>query len=137
MDSEWDNYIDYFDAYIRETSEEDNFDYYNSREDSNYKNNILKVVNRSANKFHVCKIMKDQEQIGFVDYVCWLDEDGKSIIGNFYIKKEERNKGYGSKVLILVEQVLRDIGAKYIDVTPSKMAISLYLRNGFIKTNEK
>lgn len=136
LDLEWNNYINFFDEYIKEISKEEGFEYFDSKVDFDYKKNILKVVNRPVNKFHIYKIIKDQEQIGFVDYVCWLDEDGKSLIGNLYINEEERNKGYGSKVLYLVEQALREIGAKYIDVTPASKAAKLYLRNGFIKTNE-
>lgn len=137
LKSEWENYIHYFDKYLLEVSQEDGFEYENVIEDKMYKKNIIDASNRLINKFHVCKIMNDEDQIGFVDYICWINENGKSIIGNFYINKNQRNKGYGSKVLVLVEKALRNIGARYIEITPSKRGLSLYLRNRFVKTNDK
>lgn len=137
LEAEWNNYIVLFDKYIQEEAKDDNFEYQNMTDNQEYKVELLKVVNRKQNPLHVCKIMNDDVQIGFVDYVCWVNEDGKSLIGNFYIKEEYRNHGYGSIVLNLVEKALREIGAKFIDITPSNKAINLYLRNGFIKTNDK
>lgn len=137
LDEEWLHYVRLFDAYIKETSASDGFEYRNCIEDEEYKEAILRVVNRPENKLHVCRIMKDGMQIGFVDYICWLNENGKSIIGNFFIEKPYRNNGYGSEVLDLVEKELAKIGAKYIDVTPSKRAVGLYLKHGFFKTDEK
>ena len=61
-----------------------------------YKKQILCLQNRKQNPFVICKIMKQKIQIGFCDYICYADEDGKCLIGNFFVYAEHRNKGYGS-----------------------------------------
>lgn len=133
---QWNSYVNYFDKYIKEVSLVDGFEYFNVVGDLEYKNMIMKVVNRKENKFHICKVMKDNKQIGFVDYITYVNENGKSLIGNFFIDMKYRSNGYGTKVFNIVKEKIIALGGKYIDVTPSKRALNLYLRNGFIKTDD-
>lgn len=74
--------------------------------------------------------------IGFCDYICYIDENGKCLIGNFYIYPEFRSCGFGTDAYLLMERELINLGGKYIDITPSSKAISFYLRKGFFKTED-
>ena len=102
-----------------------------------YNKQILCLQNRKQNPFVICKIMKQKIQIGFCDYICYADENGKCLIGNFFLYAEHRNKGYGSAVYEQIEQELKQQNGKYIDITPAKDAILFYLRKGFQKTTQK
>lgn len=72
-----------------------------------YKQTILNVNSRKENRFIIAKILLDDILIGFVDYVCYRDEAGKCLIGNFYINSQFRNKGDGTEVYHIVECELK------------------------------
>ena len=58
--------------------------------------------------------MKQKIQIGFCDYICYADEDGKCLIGNFFVYAEHRNKGYGSAAYEQIERELKQQNGKSI-----------------------
>lgn len=129
---EWEDYFNLFEEYIKSIDLEDLEEIYKSE----FKENIISVNSREKNRFIICKILNDSDLIGFCDYVCFPDENGKCLIGNFYIYEEYRNRGFGTIVLKLIEKELKNQGGIYIDVTPEKRAINFYLRNGFVKTED-
>lgn len=136
--TEWETYFEIYNKYILEVCSEDDdleelISYISSEE---YHSQILKVSNRNKDKFHVCRILNDNIFIGFCDYICYVEEDGKCLIGNFYLYPEYRNKGYGTYTYLLMERELIKLGGKYIDITPATKAISFYLRKGFFKTDD-
>ena len=134
---EWDTYFQLFKEYILEVCSDDDLEETISDiSGEDYHKQILKVCNRNNNKFHVCRILKDNTCLGFCDYICYLDENGKCLIGNFYLHPEYRNKGYGTDTYLLMEIELIKLGGKYIDITPATKAISFYLRKGFNKTDD-
>lgn len=136
--SEWESYLEIYIKYTSEIcSSDDEFkDSIAHIKSEDYHKNILKVFNRSHNKFHICRILKDNIYIGFCDYICYIDENGKCLIGNFYIYPEFRSCGFGTDAYLLMERELINLGGKYIDITPSSKAISFYLRKGFFKTED-
>jgi RimJ/RimL family protein N-acetyltransferase len=98
---------------------------------------ILSVATREKNRFHASAIQLGGVNIGFCDYVCFRDENGKCLIGNFYLFSEKRNRGYGSQALRLMEETLFSFGGKYVDLTPSEKAIPFYERHGYQKTEDR
>lgn len=133
LKNEWEIYFNIFEEYIKNTYPDDLEEIYNLE----FKTDMLSVNSREKNRFIICKILKDKEMIGFCDYVCFLNENGKCILGNFYIYEDHRNKGYGTKILNLIEKELKKLGGTYIDVTPEEKAKNFYLRNGFKITEYK
>lgn len=49
-----------------------------------YNKQILYLQNRKQKPLIICKIMKQKVQIGFRDYICYADENGKYLIGKFF-----------------------------------------------------
>ena len=60
-----------------------------------------------------------------------VQSGNRGFINNFYVCAERRNSGVGSEAYRMVENHLRSLGAKYIELVPAKMAESFYIRNGF------
>ncbi len=137
-DKQYLSYINIFISYIKEIYFEDKnyLELLNYLESNEYKQNILTLANRKENKFYIMKIIKDNDLIGFIDYVCYLDEKGKCIIGNFYIYPEYRNKGIGLNVHNIIYNNLKKLGGKFIEITPNEKALSLYKKLGYSFTNK-
>lgn len=138
MEKEWNSYFKEFMTYIHEIcSKDDNYSelisYLNSEA---YKVNTLAVINRENNPFYVMRIYADDIMVGFIDYICYVDEDGKSVIGNFYIYPEFRNQGIGTECYRLTEEQLRIAGGKFVEITPEEKAINMYVRMGYYKTEK-
>lgn len=138
VDKEWEFYLEIFIKYLAEQySKDDDFleimDYIRGEK---YREDILKVTGRKQDTFHLCKIFLDDIFIGFCDYICYKEENGKCSIGNFYLYPEYRNQGYGTKVYRIIEKELMQAGGTYIDLTPSTKAVSFYQRKGFAKTED-
>lgn len=137
-EAEWNSYLKEFMTYIYETcSKDDNYSeiisYLNSEE---YKTDTLTVINRENNPFNIMRIYADDIMVGFIDYICYVDEEGKCIIGNFYMYPELRNQGIGTECYRLIEEQLRIAGGKFVEITPEEKAINLYVRMGYYKTEK-
>lgn len=135
---EWNSYLKEFMTYISETcSKDDNYSelisYLNSE---GYKMDTLAVINRDSNPFNVMRIYAEEIIVGFIDYICYVDEDGKCIIGNFYIYPDFGNQGIGTECYRLAEVQLRIAGGKFVEITPEEKAINLYVRMGYYKTEK-
>lgn len=135
---EWTSYLEIYNEYIREvvTDKDELKEAIEHINSEDYHKDILKVVNRDNNKFNVCRIYNDDIFIGFCDYICYKDENGKCLIGNFYLYEQYRNHGYGTEVYNIMENSLLYLGGKYIDLTPAPKAVSFYERKGFVKTKD-
>lgn len=137
LESEWDSYYHILNEYLLEVCTEEEYQEFRTiYPEASYREMMIGLTKRVLNPFHICKIVENDNLVGFVDYVCFVDEEGKALIGNFYLRPELRAHGLGSQVYQLVEAQLQSLGAKYIDVTPSAKAISFYLRHGFIETSD-
>ena len=138
VEEEWEHYLQDYREYLKTVcSLEELSQILPEIESIEYKKRILCLQNRKQNPFVICKIMKQKIQIGFCDYICYADEDGKCLIGNFFVYAEHRNKGYGSAAYEQIERELKQQNGKYIEITPAKDAILFYLRKGFHKTTQK
>ena len=138
VEEEWEHYLRDYREYLKTVcSSEELSQILPEIESIEYNKQILYLQNRKQNPLIICKIMKQKVQIGFCDYICYADENGKCLIGNFFLYAGQRNKGYGSIVYEQIEQELKRQNGKYIEVTPAKDAVTFYLRKGFQRTTKK
>ncbi len=102
-----------------------------------YKNMIEKLNAREKNPLKLLFFKLQEEVVGFMMYCTYFDEDGKSLLAEFYICPENRNSGYGRKAYRLAEdQIIRE-GASYIELTPTNSINQRFWeREGFTRTNE-
>lgn len=137
LPNEWSNYIADLLAHLEEICTREEYEeYVNYIKSNEYYVRINSIMNSDDNRFGLNKIIYQNKVIGFLDYICYIEE-GKGIIGNFYIYPSYRNLGLGTICYQMVEDRLRLYGANHIDITPNKDAIGFYLRKGFYQTNEK
>lgn len=138
LSSEWDAYLNIYKEYLRTVihDKKELMEILTVISGEEHKNNILRINQRKDDKFFIFKILRNSCQIGFCDFVCYKNENGKGLIGNFYLYPDFRNKGYGSEAYLLLEKKLIGLGATYIDITPEEKAQNFYLRKGFVKTED-
>lgn len=69
----------------------------------------------------------------------WKVRPGSGYIREFYIKKEYRNKGFGSSLLSFAEDNLKKLGAKsiYLTSAESDMVQNFYLKNNYTTNNSR
>ncbi|MFW5790719.1 MAG: GNAT family N-acetyltransferase [Bacillota bacterium] len=104
---------------------------------SEYKNMIEKLNTREKNPLKLLFFKLQEEVIGFMMYCTYFDEDGKSLLAEFYICPEMRNSGYGRRAYRMAEaQIIRE-GASYIELTPTNSINERFWeREGFARTND-
>ena len=88
--------------------------------------------------FYPLKIIffKEKDKIlGFATYIIYIDEKGKSIILEYCINKEFRNKGLGKIAYSKLQERMIKEGAKTIELTPTNKRNELFWKNnGFSDT---
>ena len=102
-----------------------------------YKNMIERLNRREKNPLKLLFFKLQQETIGFMMYCTYFDEDGKSLLAEFYICPDKRNSGYGKKAYRMAENQIAKEGASYIELTPTNhINERFWERAGFIRTND-
>ncbi len=131
-----------FDYYITEIFKNSTLDDSNDTDvewffSEEYRNTIMKLYSRKTNPLRILFIEENGISIGFVMYVIYLDEDGKCFILEYGIELEHRNKGIGRKAYGLLESIVKNEGALYVELTGSNPNnIKFWESNGFAKTND-
>ena len=117
-----------------ELSEED-IKWFFSKE---YKDHIMRLLERNVDPLYIVFINKDKTNIGFMTYVIYNSEDGKCFILDYCIYQQYRNNGIGKIAFNLLEKDFFDKGATYIDLNVSNTNNErFWVGNGFAKTNIK
>ena len=128
---EWDDFFGLFSSYLSEVCDEEE-----------YKENIDDLHNDELNAemigqtlqehdpYFIMRIAENKVCVGLISY-SYHEECSKGFINNFYVCAERRSSGVGSAVYRMVENHLRSLGAKYIELEPVNMAERFYIRNGF------
>ena len=132
----WALFKDYINELVENATHGEEFDknYFFSEE---YKNMIEKLNTRENNPLKLLFFKVQGKVIGFIMYCTYFDEDGKSLLAEFYICPDKRNSGYGKKAYRMAEdQIIRE-GASYIELTPTNhINERFWERAGFIRTND-
>lgn len=129
----WNMFHDYIN-YIFETSplSKETFEYFLSKE---YKNSVLELSERDFNPLKIIFFKEKDKIIGFATYIIYIDEIGKSIILEYCINKEFRNKGLGKIAYSKLQEKMIKEGAKTIELTPTNKRNELFWKyNGFSNT---
>ncbi|NWL88429.1 MULTISPECIES: GNAT family N-acetyltransferase [unclassified Paenibacillus] len=126
-----------FNDYINELSlnatigSEFDVDYFYSDE---YRDVIEELRSRDINPLKIYFI-QEAALIGFLMYVTYFDEGGKCFLMEYYIEPKYRNHGYGKLAYLQAEQLVRNEGALYIELTPTNEANErFWSRVGFEKS---
>jgi len=134
---EWRRFLSLYLSYLQETSQAE--EYTKEENDAlgeDYRKGILSLSHRAPNPYLTFELMLDGKGVGFAQSIVFSDEHLKSLLANFYLMPEFRNKGYGSAFYTLLEQDLLARGARYIDCSIAPKAQAFYQRNDFQKTND-
>ena len=128
---EWDEFYGLFRSYLSEVCDEEEFqenidDLHNDELNAEMIDQTL----REHDPYFIMRIVENEVCIGLISY-SYREECNKGFINNFYVCAERRNSGVGSAAYRMVENHLRSLGAKYIELVPVKMAERFYIRNGF------
>ena len=108
----WNMFHDYIN-YIFQTSplSKETFEYFLSKE---YKDSVLELSERDFNPLKIIFFKEKDKIIGFATYIIYIDESGKSIILEYCINKEFRNKGLGKIAYSKLQEKMIKEGAKTI-----------------------
>ena len=82
-----------------------------------------------------CKLLDDKKQIGSIEF---LYENDKTIyIESFYLDKEYRNKGIGTKIFneFITKYITKEV--QEINLTTTKDAIGFWSKLGFLLKNNE
>ncbi|MDM0831877.1 GNAT family N-acetyltransferase [Clostridium perfringens] len=129
----WNMFNDYIN-YIFEMSplSKEAFEYFLSKE---YKDSVLELSERDFNPLKIIFFKEKDKIIGFATYIIYIDEKGKSIILEYCINKEFRNKCLGKIVYSKLQERMIKEGAKTIELTPTNKRNELFWKNnGFSDT---
>lgn len=86
-------------------------------------------------------ITKDLVMIGFCIYQVdstlsdWCEKEGWGCIREFFIVDDERDKGYGKKLIMSIESKLKELGAEKCYLT-SDEAGSFWIKCGYLDSGE-
>ena len=130
----WNMFHDYIN-YIFEISppSKETFEYFLSEE---YKNSVLELSERDFNPLKIIFFKNEEKIIGFATYIIYIDESGKSIILEYCINKEFRNKGLGKIAYSKLQEKMIKEGAKTIELTPTNKKNELFWKsNDFSDTS--
>ena len=133
LNSFWNMFYDYIN-YIFEISplSKETSEYFLSEE---YKNSVLELSERDFNPLKIIFFKEKDKILGFSTYIIYIDEKGKSIILEYCINKEFRNKCLGKIVYSKLQERMIKEGAKTIELTPTNKRNELFWKNnGFSDT---
>ena len=133
LNSFWNMFYDYIN-YIFEISplSKKTSEYFLSEE---YKNSVLEPSERDFNPLKIIFFKEKDKMLGFVAYIIKIDEKGESIILEYCINKEFRNKGLGKIAYSKLQERMIKEGAKTIELTPTNKRNELFWKNnGFSDT---
>lgn len=121
----WNMFHDYIN-YIFEMSplSKETFEYFLSKE---YKDSVLELSERDFNPLKIIFFKKKDKIIGFATYIIYIDESGKSIILDYCLNKDFRNKGLGKIAYNKLQEKMIKEGAKTIELTPTNKRNELFL----------
>ena len=129
---EWDAFYSLFSLYLSEVCDEEEYrenidDLHNDELNAQMIDQTL----REHDPYFIMRIVENEVCVGLISY-SYCEECNKGFINNFYVCAERRNSSVGSTAYRMVENHLRSLGAKYIELVPVKMAVRFYIRNGFV-----
>ncbi|HAT4116023.1 GNAT family N-acetyltransferase [Clostridium perfringens] len=133
LNSFWNMFYDYIN-YIFEISplSKKTSEYFLSEE---YKNSVLELSERDFNPLKIIFFKEKDKILGFATYIIYIDEKGESIILEYCINKEFRNKGLGKIAYSKLQERMIKEGAKTIELTPTNKRNELFWKNnGFSDT---
>ena len=133
LNSFWNMFYDYIN-YIFEISplSKKTSEYFLSEE---YKNSVLEPSERDFNPLKIIFFKEKDKILGFATYIIYIDEKGESIILEYCINKEFRNKGLGKIAYSKLQERMIKEGAKTIELTPTNKRNELFWKNnGFSDT---
>ncbi|EGT3600619.1 GNAT family N-acetyltransferase [Clostridium perfringens] len=133
LNSFWNMFYDYIN-YIFEISplSKKTSEYFLSEE---YKNSVLELSERDFNPLKIIFFKEKDKILGFATYIIYIDEKGESIILEYCINKEFRNKGLGKIAYSKLQERMIKEGAKTIELTPTNKRNELFWKNnGFSET---
>ena len=128
---EWDDFYGLFSSYLSEVCDEK--EYQENIDDLHNDELNAQMIDQTLQEhdpYFVVRIVENEVCIGLITY-SYHEECNKGFINNFYVCAECRNSGVGSAAYRMVENHLRSLGAKYIELVPVRMAERFYIRNGF------
>ena len=128
---EWDDFCALFSTYLSEVCGEEEYkeeidDLHNDELNAEMIDHTL----QEHDPYFIMRIAEDKVCVGLISY-SYREECRKGFINNFYVCADRRNSGVGSEAYQMVENHLRSLGAKYIELVPSSKAERFYIRNGF------
>lgn len=128
---EWDDFCGLFSSYLSEVCGEEEYkeeidDLHNDELNAEMIGQTL----REHDPYFIMRIAENEACIGLISYA-YREEDNRGFINNFYVCPERRNSGVGSVAYRMVENHLRSLGAKCIELVPVGTAERFYIRNGF------
>lgn len=128
---EWDSFYGLFSLYLSEVCDEEEYqenidDLHNDELNAQMIDQTL----RERDPYFIMRIVENEVCIGLISY-SYREECNKGFINNFYVCAERRKSGVGSAAYRMVENHLRSLGARYIELVPVKTAERFYIRNGF------
>lgn len=131
----WKLFNNYINELFHNVSIGDEFDldYFYSDE---YRDAIEELRARDINPLRICFI-HEAAMIGFLMYVTYFDEGGKCLLMEYYIEPKYRNQGYGKFAYLKAEQLIKNEGALYIELTPTNEANERFWSSvGFDKSTD-
>ena len=98
-----------------EFSKEDR-EYFRSDE---YRKFLEREMENNLDKAHFLNFYKEDRFIGCAHYITYKSEDFQCLLLDFWIFEEYRNKNYGIKFFLLLNDYVKKDGAKYFKINIS------------------
>lgn len=98
-----------------------------------YRNHLKGLMQRSPDKLHMIYFVRDGVRIGAAYYCIYQSEDGKCLIGDFWVFPEYRGNGTGHACFDALTLYTKADGAVYYALNYAKEnSHRFWLANGFV-----